>query len=225
MLSFAEEIYLLALDDTTGKVYSYSDTISLGYSLIGAVLSELFFQRRIDTDLEHLIVIDKTPTGNKILDSILSNLPEPEIKKPVSFWVKILLNKAKETEKLVLSELVNKGILEIINKKRFWKFYVKRYHILNNNEVTNVKNRIREVILNKEGIPDSHEAALIGFIHACKLFEIIFSPREMSQSEQRIKNLAKIDPISREIVDIITKIEKTSLSISSISRKISNLIE
>jgi len=225
MLSFAEEIFLLALDDTTGRVYSYSDTISLGYSLIGAILSELFFQRRIDTDIEHLIVVDKTPTRNKILDSILSSLPEPEIRKSTSYWLKKLLYNSHKTQNLVLSELVNKRILEIINKKIFWKFYVKRYHILNNNEVTNVKNSIRKIILNKEEVPDSHEAALIGFIHACNLSEIILSPREMNQSEQRIRDLAKIDPISREVIDIITKTENSSFSIFHIIRRISNRIQ
>ena len=43
MLSFAEEIYLLALDDVTGKISTYSEEVSLSYALIGAVLCELSF--------------------------------------------------------------------------------------------------------------------------------------------------------------------------------------
>lgn len=219
MLSFAEEIYLLALDDTTGKVYNYSDKISLKYALVGAILCELSFKGKIDADVEYLIVLDKTPTGNKILDSILSNLPEPEIKMPVSYWLKTLLHHAHETQSLVLSELVNKGILKIVNEKVFWIFHTKRYHIINNEEVNCLETKIRELVLNDEAIPDPREAVLIGLIHACNLFETILSPREFLRTEKRIENLAKLDMIGREVVDMITEIESSPLRIFHITRR------
>ena len=51
MLSFAEEIYLLSLDDITGKLIVPSKEIILNTVLVGAVLGELSFLNKVDTDL------------------------------------------------------------------------------------------------------------------------------------------------------------------------------
>jgi len=53
MLSFAEEICLLALDERTGKAYKSSNEILLGYSLVGAILCELSFIKKIDMTICH----------------------------------------------------------------------------------------------------------------------------------------------------------------------------
>ena len=213
MLSFAEEIYLLALDDTTGKVSSYSDEISLSYALIGATLCELSFKGKIDNDLEHLIIIDKTPTGNKILDSILSVITETETQMPISYWLKILLSHASETEDLVLSELISKGILKMVDERIFWVFHTRHYPIINNKEITSVETRIRELVLHEGEIPEPHDAVLVSLIQACNLFATILSPKELKRAEKRIQNLAKLNMIGREVVGMLKEIKNFSPSI------------
>lgn len=214
MLSFAEEIYLLSLDDVTGKVSSCSDEISLSYALIGAVLCELSFRGKIDINIEHTIVVtDKTPTGNKILDSILSVIAETETQMPISYWLKMLLGNAGKTEDLVLAELINKGILKMVDKRIFWVFHTRRYPIINNKEITSVEARIRELVLNDGELPESSEAVLVSLIQACNLFETILSPKELKRAEKRIQNLARLDMIGREVVDMIRGIRNFSPSI------------
>ena len=56
MLSFAEEIMLLLLDDKSGRFVD-SRSVSLEYALGGAVLMDLALEGRIDTDPERLFVI------------------------------------------------------------------------------------------------------------------------------------------------------------------------
>ena len=76
MLGFVEEIVLLQLDDTHGSFVdlplSAADVV-----LAGAALMELALHNRIDTDLEQLIVVDPTPTGDEILDDVLVQLGRP----------------------------------------------------------------------------------------------------------------------------------------------------
>ena len=67
-LTFAEEIMLLLLDDEDGEMASV-DAWMLKCILAGAVLMDLALRDRIDTDLEHLFVIDETPTGDTSLDT------------------------------------------------------------------------------------------------------------------------------------------------------------
>ena len=145
MLSFAEEIYLLALDDVTGKISTYSEEVSLSYALIGAVLCELSFLNKIDTDPEHLFVVDKEPTGNKVVDSVLEVVAGSEKAMPISYWLKVLLADASKTEDLVLNRLIDKGILKRIDERIFWVFHTRRYPVVNNKEIKNVEERLREL--------------------------------------------------------------------------------
>ncbi len=214
MLSFAEEIYLLALDDVTGKITSYSEEISLSYALIGAVLCELSMLNKIDTDIDSLHIIDDKPTGNKILDECLSILTESKDEMPVSYWLKILLSDASEIEDLVLDELIAKGILKRVEERIFWVFHTRRYPIINNKEVKNVETRLREIVLGDE-IPDPRDAILISLVYACNLFEQILSPKERKRCEKRIQTLAKLDLVGREVVDMIKEIKNFNPSIYS----------
>ncbi|HJO95237.1 MAG TPA: GPP34 family phosphoprotein [Victivallales bacterium] len=213
MLSFAEEIYLLALDDVTGKITTYSEEISLSYALIGAVLCELSLLNKIDTDIDHLYVINKGETGNKVVDSILNIITESENNMPVSYWLKILLSNAAETEDLVLNQLIEKGILKRIDERIFWVFHTRRYPVIDNKEIKSVETRLRELILNEDIIPDPREAVLVSLVQACNLFEDILSPREKKRSEKRIQNLAKLDMVGREVVDMIKEIKNFNPSI------------
>ena len=67
MLTFTEEILLLLLDDKDGSFVPIPK-VNLGCAIGGAVLMDLAFAYRIDTDPESLVVNDRTPTGNPILD-------------------------------------------------------------------------------------------------------------------------------------------------------------
>lgn len=210
MLSFAEEIYLLALDDITGKISSYSNEISLGYALIGAILCELSFVGKIDTDTEHLYLVDKTLTGNKALDSVLEIIAQSATDMPVSYWLKMLLSSAQETEELILTELINKGVLKKVDERIFWVFHTRRYPIVNNKEIVAVEERIKRLVLNDEEIPDPREAVLVSLIQACDLFDVILSPKEFRRAEKRIQNLAKLDMVGRSVNDMIKGIKNFS---------------
>ena len=70
MLRFVEEITLLLLHDDDGR-FARVPSWSLNYALAGGVLMDLAMENRIDTDLEHLILLDAAPTGDSLLDPTL----------------------------------------------------------------------------------------------------------------------------------------------------------
>jgi hypothetical protein len=214
MLSFAEEIYLLSLDDVTGKITSYSEEISLSYALIGAVICELSMLNKIDTDPDKLYILDDKPTGNVVLDEALTLLAESKSSMPVSYWLKMLLSNASEIEDLVLNQLIQKGILKRIDERILWVFHTRRYPIINNKEIKTVEERLRETVLSDE-IPSPRDAVLISLVYACNLFEEILSPKERRRSLKRIQSLAKLDLVGREVVDMIKEIKNFNPSIYS----------
>jgi hypothetical protein len=207
MLSFAEEIYLLALDDVSGKIVIPSKDIVLNTALIGAALGELSFLNKIDTDSENLILVNTEPTGNKVLDEILQILREDiaDSKAPLYHCLKILLPKAKDIENNVLSRLLEMGILKKVEEKILWFIPSRRYPIVNNCEIKDVESRLREIVLSDE-IPDPRESVLISLVNTCDLFSEILSPKELRRSEQRIEELSKIDTVGREVSQLINQI-------------------
>ncbi len=204
MLTFAEEILLLALDDQQGVIKPLPVS-AMEYALSGAVLMDLALANRIDTDLKQLRVVDGAPTGDEILDETLKILQSQPAPQTTTHWLSYLAGQAKDLQDRVLKRLVKKGILKLENRKILWVFQVRRYPLQDNREVKEVKTRLRELIMSSE-IPDAREAVLIGLVNACRLFDEIFSETELDKYRPRIAALAKLDLIGQEVARSIHEI-------------------
>ena len=79
MLTFAEELLLLAHDEKSGNFANIQDLL-MNTALAGAVLMDLAILNRLDTDVSNLVILDRSPTGEKLLDYALNRAgcaPEP----------------------------------------------------------------------------------------------------------------------------------------------------
>ncbi len=119
MLRFAEEILLLALDEKSGRLHPLPER-ALEFALAGAVLAELAFIDRIDTDAKQLIIKDASPMGDPILDEALKYLPKDEPKLTIQKALARIALKADKLQDLLFAELVRKGILNQQEKKFLW---------------------------------------------------------------------------------------------------------
>ena len=112
MLTFAEEILLLMLDDEDGT-FLPTRTSAVEYVLAGAVLLDLAFASRIDTDERQLLLLDQTPTGNPILDRVLNRISSSGGTRDTRAWIeKITSEDTDEIRSMALDGLVKRGILE-----------------------------------------------------------------------------------------------------------------
>ncbi|MEI8247646.1 MAG: GPP34 family phosphoprotein [Lentisphaerota bacterium] len=210
MLSFAEEIYLLALDDVTGKIVITSKEVVLNSVLIGAVLSELSFIGKIDNDAENLYILNTDATGSPVLDEVLDVLRKSgKNEVSLSRSLQALLPESKNIEQLVLKELIGKGILKQVNEKLFWFFPSRRYPIIDNVEVTDVERRLRNLVLSNE-IPAPRDAVLVSLVNACGLFSEILSSRELRRCEGRIEEISKYDMVCQKINELIQQVQDFS---------------
>ncbi len=205
MLSFAEEMLLLALDDQ-GSIKQLS-AVSLDYALAGALLMELAMLDRIDTDVDCLFVVDATPTGDSFLDGVLGEIQNDPGRRPVMHWLDHFAKRGAQIQEQVLKRLIERQILKKQDRKILWVFAVRRYPIIDNTEPKEVKTRLRELIQAEE-IPDPHDAALVSLANACGLFFDIFTPAELDSFRTRIETLARLDLVGREITRAIGTIEK-----------------
>lgn len=204
MLRFVEETLLLLLGDEDGRFASVPSW-SLDYALAGGVLMDLALENRIDTDLENLVLIDSTPTGDNLLDPALADIAAEEMH-DTRFWVERIASNAHEIREDALERLVLMGILERHDDRFMWVFRSRRYPIIDGAVEREVKLRIMGVLFSDE-IPDPRDVMIICLADACGIFDELLSRREMARATERIDQVRRLDLIGRTITQAIRDIE------------------
>ena len=208
MLTFTEEILLLLLDDDDGTFVPIPNA-NLGCAIGGAVLMDLAFAYRIDTDPKALVVNDPTPTGNPMLDGTLAKIAAQGSESDTRTWIRVLsVEDAPAIREQALESLVARGIVQVREERVMWAFRTRRYPTIDGNVEQEVKLRIGEVLFS-EDIPDPRDVALIGLVDACDILDEIFPSKDMEQCRPRIDQLRQMDLIGRELANAISDIEHT----------------
>ena len=220
MLAFSEELLVLLLEDEHGTLIPIPRT-TIECALAGAVLMDLAFANRIDTDLETLMVTDRTPTGNLMLDRTLAKIGAREDTTDTLSWIKVLAAEdADRIREQALVRLVQHGILvrqdgsfswvfgrrsdTLDRRKRrlVWAFGARRHH----EAERDIKLRVGNVLLSDD-IPDPRDVALIGLVDACDLLGDVFPDQTIDRLRPRVEQLRKMDLIGRELAGAISDIE------------------
>ena len=204
MLRFVEEITLLLLHDDDGR-FARVPSWSLSYALAGGVLMDLAMENRIDTDLEHLILVDATPTGDSLLDPTLAEVAAGE-KHDARYWVEQTAERSDVIQEEALTRLIALGILERQEDRFLWVFRSRRYPMLDGQAEREVKLRIMGVLFSDD-IPDPRDVVIICLADACGIFKEILSKRELEQAAARIEQVRKLDLIGQAMTQAIQDIE------------------
>jgi len=205
MLSFAEEIVLLLLDDEKGQFVDMPLS-SIDVVIAGAALMDPALHNRIDTDLQRLTVTDQTPTGDDILDHALGLLAKAGDGLTVSAAVEEIATYGERYKQQALDRLVARGILRQEEGRFLWVFHTRRYPVIDDQEQREVKSRLRQILLSDE-IPDPRDVVLICLIDACSLFDLMLTADEMKAAAPRIEQLRKMDLIGQAVAKAVAEIE------------------
>ena len=210
-LRVVEEILLLVLDTDNGEIRHTLPLRSRGVAFAGAVLMDLALEDRIDTDLEHLIVSDRTPLGNDLLDPILAEIARSgESPRDTASWITDLSNRSGEIREKALARLIERGILEAApGGEVFLSAGVSRarhYSTADGRTIEEVQLRIMRTLFSDD-IPEPRDIVIISLASACGVFESILSPDELSQVRERIDLICRLDLIGREVAAAIRKVE------------------
>ena len=204
MLTFVEEIILLLLRDEDGKFIPVS-RLAMDRAIAGAVLMDLAMVNRIDTDLEHLVLLDATPVDDRLLDPTLAEIAKGE-RHDTRFWVEHTVQHADEIREGALDRLVERGILERQEDRLLWVFRSRRYPMVDGKAEREVKLRIMGVLFSDE-IPDPRDVVILCLADACGLFRQMLSRRQLDQAASRIDQVRKLDLIGQAVSQAIHDIE------------------
>ena len=204
MLRFAEETILLLLNDGDGR-FARVPKWSLDYALAGGVLMDLALEDRIDTDLEGLILIDDTPTGDTLLDPTLSDIAAGK-ERTTNFWLEHTADSADSIREQALKRLIDQGILEVQDDRFLWVFRSRRYPSIDGTAEREVKLRIMGVLFSDE-IPSPRDVVIICLADACGIFKGLLSSRELDNVGERIDQVRRLDLIGQALSKGIRDIE------------------
>ena len=207
MITFPEEIVLLALDDKTGK-FTDLPPLAMDQALAGAALLELAFQNRIDTDLSHLTLVNPEPTGEGMLDPLLLKIVEAKDKKDAKYWVGLFSAEGETLRERTLERLIQRGILKKEEKKFLWVIPGRRYPMVKDQEEQEVRKRIRSVIVDGE-VPGPRDVVLVSLASACQLLRSVFSDADLLKYSSRVAEVSKMDLIGRAVSKSVAEVQET----------------
>ena len=109
-LSLLDELVLTLLNEESGY-FRQVPGWNLNCAVIGGVLGELSLLSRIDTDMDSLILLDRTETGDPALDPILEEIVAEPVQRDARYWIERLAPRADSIIDLTLERLVALRIL------------------------------------------------------------------------------------------------------------------
>ena len=198
MLRFAEEIMLLVLDDKGGK-FADVPMLRLSYALVGGVLMDLALEGRIDTDPEQFVMIDPSPLGDDLLDPVLARIVRSTKTHDTHYWIEETLKHVSAIRERSLARLIERRILRQVDDRFLWVSQTRRYPVIDDRTIRDVKLRIKGVLFSDE-IPDVRDIVIISLSDACGILESLLSSQELKSVAGRIEQVCKMELICRDIV-------------------------
>ena len=219
-LTFSEEVLVLLLNDE--HTLASVPRTNLDCVMAGAVLMDLAFAGRIDTDPERLFAVDPTPTGNPLLDPVLARIAAREESAGTLAWLRALAARdAGRIREQALVLLERRGLLE----RRAGSFNAvfarwpeaperRRQGDAGGARARRragrrIERRVRDALLSDE-IPDPRDAALIGLVDACGLLGGAVPEGDAGRLGPRVAQLRRLDLIGRELARAVSEIERAA---------------
>ncbi len=110
-LLISEKIYLLSIDEKTGRFYHPSIDDSLNLALAGGLLISLMEENKIGFDGKHIVLYDPSSTDEPLLNTVLELIINSLDAKSINFWLHQILAEIKDLDQIILNRLIERKIL------------------------------------------------------------------------------------------------------------------
>ncbi len=212
-LSLAEELLLLGLDAESGEII-LSVSTALPYGVIGAILLELHFRKKIEIYNNSIKVLDPSKLGDDILDEVLELMNNHNKTEEAKYWIRTINSTIEDIIERLIVSLINKGILRKECKKILWIIPVERFPAKDVLPEVRTRLLIRSVVL-ENAEPDCRTKALLSLIKSTNLIDELFLKDERKQANNIINEYISADCIGNAILEI--NAEVSSIIASSVA--------
>ncbi len=191
VLRLVDEFCLLTLDEATGGFYQLpGQAHALGLST--AVLLDLVSLGRIEANSDSISIIDASPVGDSVLDSVLAQIESSSGQTSVECWVR-RISQERGTARAVLDRLSQLNVVEHVPDGLFFlATAIKKSRRCpkdsfgTSQEETSV--RVMSALLLGEE-PTEHDVILIQLAAACGVFEHILDSPEREQARHSVARM------------------------------------
>lgn len=206
MLTVPEEFLLLTLrDENGGFVDIRHESQRAGF--VGAAIMELGLQGRLDSDLDRVWVVDKTPTGDAALDLVLTGLSAPDFNGAADLVFGQLIDLGADVRGQALKALCEKNILVESEGRILWFLKTRRYPVIDGQEIREVKLRLLDVLL-RDVLPSPRDVCLMSLAETCGIISQIVPASELIIARERIAKFAKMELIGQNVNTYIDMFER-----------------
>ncbi|HEY9076736.1 MAG TPA: GPP34 family phosphoprotein [Anaerolineaceae bacterium] len=204
-LTLAEELFLISLDDTSGKLRGDD---YLAYGLAGAFLIDLAFLGKLFIDQKkNLHLQNMEMPDESLLVPVMTSLIEAKKEKKVTAWIYALSER--KFSKKVPARLVERGIVKEEKKHWFWVIPYVAYPQQDASAKYWIKEKLRAIVqAGRTG--DPRTVALLSLLKACRMLDLVFTRDERKAASKRIDQLVKDDLIGNEVAATIEEIESAA---------------
>jgi len=187
----AEDLLLLLTDDRTGKLLAPSTELDV--ALGGALLIELALLDRVDVSQRgarvqegRLLVSDRSPTADDLLDEALTLLAASEGKKPKD----VVRRLGKGVRGRVYARLAAQGILREERGKILGVLPVHHWPAADAEHETEVRERLAQA-LGAGTVDEARTGALVALLYALKAAAKVINPDSAGVSKKELNANAK----------------------------------
>jgi len=194
VLPLADELFLVGLDEYTGKPLISDGVLDTG--LAGAVIGELVFAGRLNIGPDSVVVArDQRPHGERVTDAAMAEVLKQRGDHPVRSWVEYLRD---HVRMMVAPRLVQMGVVERVQARVMLKQTI-RYPAVDKMRAASPRARLRYLLDHPANL-DEQSAVLAGLVRATAMEYVVGggSPREARESLERME--AALRPELRSLV-------------------------
>lgn len=204
MLSIAEQILLISLDDATGQTAPLPMGV-LDVVLASALVMDLAFAAQLSMGSQGLRLSPSKPLEDSLLGEVLSILKEDGLEVyPLDAAIRKLSSPHWEWSKKLADSLVSRRILEAHEERQLWFFKTKVYPMVDGGEERTCREHIRELLLSDKAVSEPKDLVLISLLARSGLLDQLISQAEKVQCQAKVEAILQQNHTLDEAIGAIT---------------------
>ncbi len=203
MLTIAEQLLLITLDDANGEPAPLPMGV-LDASLAGALLMDLVFAAKLKLSSKSLYLDLASPLEDSLLREIYAVLKEDGLNPyPVEGALRKLASPHWEWSTKIADCLVKKHILEAHEETHLWIFKTKVYPMVEGKEEHICRQRVRNLLLQETPVTEAQDLILLSLLARSGLLDQILSQEELTKARPKIEAILKQNHSFDEVIQAI----------------------
>lgn len=206
-LRMHEEVLLLALRNDKGTV---AGGVMYQQAAGGAILAELILEGRLKTVTEgrstYAVVLDRTPTGDGILDECLRRVSEASRRAKLQTWVQRFAG-VKQLKHRVAASLVEKGVLREEEDTVLLLFTRRVYPELDPAHERRIVERLERAVYSDTATVDPGTTVLVALAHHAGLLKANLDRKRLKTRKARITAITAGDAIGKATKQAIEAVQ------------------